>query len=304
LKQVMVQTFFKSDKTKYFVVTLSKARQDVRSTESEMEGHIKVLLEGAEVMNAEEDKRLGLIEANQYIVDKSPWMRRTGWLREFAGKDMNVIVGKSKKPTKEEPGLQVVWRSVMRLINDCVDGVKDCDERNWRLIGFWLNSPELEEVDGKPFSVDHDQSTVRRYAKYWGRFICYCLWMLNEEEGSGIQFLGDQWDDLEELQRLAEEDEDEYGIDRQVLWVSMQLIMYSEYAARKSGLVHFLGVLGYDERKKRWREPSTFTPILAGVQFWMRVLTWSIHCKLRVKKSSHWPIRLRLPYISALFALK
>jgi len=34
---------------------------------------------------------------------------------------------------------------------------------------------------------------------------------LNEEEGSGIQFLGDQRGELEELQRLAEEDEDEYG---------------------------------------------------------------------------------------------
>jgi hypothetical protein len=97
--------------------------------------------------------------------------------------------------------------------------------------------------------------------------------MLNEEEVSGIQFLGDQRDDLEELQRLAEEDENEYRIDAQVLWVSMRFIMHSDYAARKSGLVHFFGVLGYDERKKRWREPSTFTPILAGVQFCMCVLT-------------------------------
>jgi hypothetical protein len=72
---------------------------------------------------------------------------------------------------------------------------------------------------------------------------------------------------------LAEEDEDEYGIDGMVLQVSMRFIMHSDYAARKSGLVHFLRVLGYDEHKKRWREPSTFTLILAGVQFCMRVLT-------------------------------
>jgi hypothetical protein len=70
---------------------------------------------------------------------------------------------------------------------------------------------------------------------------------------------------LEELQRLAKEDEDEYGIDRMVLQVSKRFIMHSDYAARKSGLVHFLGVLGYDERKERWMELSTFTPILAGV---------------------------------------
>jgi hypothetical protein len=36
--------------------------------------------------------------------------------------------------------------------------------------------------------------------------------------------------------------------------------------------VHFFGVLGYNARTKRWREPNTYTPILAGVQFCMRVL--------------------------------
>jgi hypothetical protein len=141
------------------------------------------------------------------------------------------------------------------------------------MIGFWLNSSQAEEADGKPFNVDNDPSMIKRYAEYWGWFICYCLRMLNEEEGSGIQFLRDQRDDLEELQRLAEEDEDEYGIDRQVLWVSMRFIMHSDYATRKSGLVHFLGVLGYDEWNKRWRELSTFTPILAGLQFCMCVFT-------------------------------
>jgi hypothetical protein len=82
------------------------------------------------------DEQLGLIETDQYMVDKSPWMRRTDWLREFAGKDMNVIVGKSKKPTQDEAALRVVWASVTRLMNHCVEGVRDCTERNWGLIGF------------------------------------------------------------------------------------------------------------------------------------------------------------------------
>jgi hypothetical protein len=100
------------------------------------------------------DEQLGLIETDQYMVDKSPWMRRTDWLREFAGKDMNVIVGKSKKPTQDEAALRVVWASVTRLMNHCVEGVRDCTQRNWGLIGFWLNSSEVEEADGKPFNID------------------------------------------------------------------------------------------------------------------------------------------------------
>lgn len=51
------------------------------------------------------------------MVDNSPWMRRTGWLREFAGKDMATIVKKSLKPTKEEEGLQLIWRSVGRVLD-------------------------------------------------------------------------------------------------------------------------------------------------------------------------------------------
>ena len=48
--------------------------------------------------------------------------------------------------------------------------------------------------------------------------------------------------------------------------------MHSDYAQRKSALVHFFGILGYDVRRKRWRAPNTYTPILAGVQFCMCVL--------------------------------
>jgi hypothetical protein len=68
----------------------------------------------------------------------------------FGGEDRNVIVGKSKEPTKDEGALQVVSTSVMRLMNHCVDGVKDCAEKNWSSIGFRLNGSEMEEADSKP----------------------------------------------------------------------------------------------------------------------------------------------------------
>jgi hypothetical protein len=139
-QQAMVQTFFKSDKTKYFVVTPIVERRGPEPSRRMVEDCIKALLEEAEIMDVAEDEQLGVVEANRYMMDKSPRMRRTGWLREFGGKDMNVIVGKSKKPTKEEGVLQVVWTSVMRLMNHCVEGVQDCGERNWSLIAFWLNT--------------------------------------------------------------------------------------------------------------------------------------------------------------------
>ena len=53
-----------------------------------------------------------IVDMNQHMVDKSPWMRRTEWQLEFAGKDMATIVNKSRRPTKDEEGLQLTWRSV------------------------------------------------------------------------------------------------------------------------------------------------------------------------------------------------
>ena len=96
---------------------------------------------------------------------------------------------------------------------------------------------------------------------------------MGEEEEYGIQFLADQDEILYELREMAEsEEEDEEMMDLKVLKVSALLIMHSDYAPQKSALVHFFGVLGYDTYMKRWREPNTYTPILAGVQFCMWVL--------------------------------
>jgi len=96
---------------------------------------------------------------------------------------------------------------------------------------------------------------------------------LGEEEECEIQFLPDQEEILSELREIAESnEEDEEMMDSKLLKVNALLIMHSDYALRKSALVHFFGVLGYDVRTKRWREPNTYTLILAGVQFCMRVL--------------------------------
>ncbi|TMC15888.1 MAG: hypothetical protein E6J34_20790 [Chloroflexi bacterium] len=54
--------------------------------------------------------------------------------------------------------------------------------------------------------------------------------------------------------------------------VSAKLIMHSDYEQRRSGLIHFCGVLGYNATTETWREPSDYTPMLAGMQFCMRLI--------------------------------
>ena len=266
-----IQTFFQGADRRYFVVTC--ATKEDRAAVCMMDDWITGILEEAKEKDAKEDEMLGIVDLNQHTVDKSPWMRRTGWLREFSGKDMDAIVKKSWRPAKEEAGLQLIWKSVGRVLDTCVGGVVDCTNRNWRLIAFWLNGSNVGKADSKPFNMDKNPATIKRYKEYWQRLICYCIRTLGEEEECGIQFLPDQDELLNQLKEMAEgNEEDEEAIDSIVLKVSALFIMHSDYAPRRSVLVHFFGVLGYDGHTKRWREPNTYTPILAGIQFCLRVL--------------------------------
>ena len=62
-------------------------------------------------MYAEEDKKFGIIDAKQHMVDKFPWMRLTGWLREFAEKDIDMIAWKNQKRARDGQGLKRFGRA-------------------------------------------------------------------------------------------------------------------------------------------------------------------------------------------------
>jgi hypothetical protein len=60
------------------------------------------------------------------MVDLTPWLRRTNWLRTFKGKVMDTLVDLVHLPGQDEPKLQLVSESVQRVITDrCVNSVTD-----------------------------------------------------------------------------------------------------------------------------------------------------------------------------------
>ena len=105
-----VQTWFNGPNRRYFVVTTQIAEASTPQSQL-INDWIDELLAEASAKDKAEDELLGVVDADQHMVDKSPWMRRTGWLWEFAEKDMVTIVKNSWRPTKEELGLQLIWRS-------------------------------------------------------------------------------------------------------------------------------------------------------------------------------------------------
>jgi len=54
--------------------------------------------------------------------------------------------------------------------------------------------------------------------------------------------------------------------------LSVLLIQHSDYAAQRSSLIYFCGILGYNTSSKQWRAPEDYTNILAGIQWCIRVI--------------------------------
>ena len=68
------------------------------------------------------------------------------------------------------------------------------------------------------------------------------------------------------------ETDDELEIQAKILDLSILLIQHSDYTKKRSSLIYFTGVLGYNLQWKQWRQPLEYTTILAGLQFCIRVI--------------------------------
>jgi hypothetical protein len=153
---------------------------------------VQKLLECAEKVDLNDGQADTTVPLESLRIDKLvPWLRRTGWLEDFAGKDMKVIAEQARKPGPEEKELLGVWKSVVRIVKKCVEGARDCHRvRRWENIMFWLESSTPNEMSLQPFRYDPDKDTLEGYAGWFGRFICYCIRVIRGgyEELVGIEF--------------------------------------------------------------------------------------------------------------------
>jgi hypothetical protein len=101
-----------------------------------------------------------------------------------------------------------------------VEGVQDCEERNWNLIPFWLASPEPGKSGLTPFRSYFKDNTIERYGSHWQQLICFSVRVMWEEESYGIEFREKQKLCLEELRAMVElDDPEEDKLDEKVLGV-------------------------------------------------------------------------------------
>jgi hypothetical protein len=239
---------------------------------------VQQLLDDAEAREAEAQRHMYEIHDRNILQELSPWLRRTNWMTRFDGKNMKVLHDLLMEPKRNaqnsDDRLRLVWESVARVIDGCWESAKDCSSRDWKLILHWLASASKTEHNSTPFSIYTEQKTRKRYIEYWQKFMIFVLRGMNDvSQQYGIEYTESQLGALGEIKKeLEKEDMSNDELDRKVSAASLLFIKHSNFVKHRSALLFFTGVIGYHLGWKRWRGPDDYTPILAGIQWVMRVL--------------------------------
>src|SRR6202047_4575783 len=207
-------------------------------------------------------RTLNIIKDSKSLVTKTPWLRRTRWEEMFAGKDMKMLNQLTHSPDIWDGDMQRIWSSVDRVMRRCFKGVLDCHARGWELVLFWMASVDRNKED----------RTMARYISYWQQYIILCVRAITTDDS--VPFTPRQRECIQQLISTMELDGiiEDSTIDQKALELSVLLAQHSDYAAQRSSLIYYCGILGFNTEWKQWRQPQDYTTILAGIQWCVRVL--------------------------------
>ena len=218
----------------------------------------------------------------------SPWHNRAGFLQLLAGKYITELypLTSARVDMDNEPELDHIQRSVLTLIPQCLEGVRDWGNRGWEVIHFWLNSTKIGIESDKPFQLYYEPDTVPRYSEYWLRFILFALRTFESNTGENdVQYTIAQSEALSELKEIiSQESPTDLQLHSQLLHLSLLFISQGDFENKSpSAIKYFCRVMGWDPAKERWRRAGAYTLFLAGMQFCMRVLICEVTLPLGIK---------------------
>lgn len=270
-----MQTLFKGNLRKYFPVRTMPSLEN-----ADLDAALQQALAQASIDDEEETRRNNTIVPERANERTDPWTNRGGWLDRLAGRNMAELYPLTSAQSEDDEGFIFLQKSIPRLIEQCLEGVRDFDKRGWDILRFWLNSSEMDKADTKPFQVHYNDGTLARYSEYWLRFMLFVLrtFYIEDTGENGVKYTEDQREAVRELRDLiSAEVPSEGDIHQKVLEVSKAFIDHEDFSTNwPSPLKYFCSVMAWDYCTERWRRPGTYTPFLAGVQFCMRVLSCEI----------------------------
>ena len=114
-KKQALQTIFAGSNTKYVLHSFHVNRRwfpvdvNVNMPLTPIETTMKQLLDAAKEVDEKYQRELNHVQDNHPLVALTPFHRRTEWLEKFKNKDMDKLIGITKKPDKEEYLLSQAW---------------------------------------------------------------------------------------------------------------------------------------------------------------------------------------------------
>jgi len=246
-----IQTFFLGIHKKYFAVT----RNTQQPNDSTIETLVARMLDAAAIQDEADDAaqmERDIVMNDQGAAENSPWLTMTGWKEMFAGKNMAVLVGFINKDVRrsDDYALKRLHASVHRLINYCMQGVRDLDWREWKAIRYWMRSHKGQQPSSKPFRRNYKE--LSSYADVWLQLILLCWRVVDSSESlelesgeagvRGPEFLPEQKTQLMALRSLFLENPSDADLDKAVLIFSVSLIEHRDYQKERSIIKYFCGI--------------------------------------------------------------
>jgi hypothetical protein len=269
-KEQNVQTFFSGSNRAYFAV---QSMSQGASTSIAV-GALKSVLEAAKEKDGEAKSQNNIVErSTNWRTESNPWLRRTGWIEIFEGKNMMTLVNYTSNKGSDVHETSLI-AGVKRVMERCMNGVRDIEHRGWSKIRFWLQSIETERPDGQPFRMYY--ADLATYTNIWIELILFC-WR-SHDDPDGVKLDESQTLILGRLRNLMHDSEEDTDknildiIDELLIEFCLSLITHSDFKQRLSAIRYYASVKGYHLSQGRWKSPGEYTPLLAAIQFGIRII--------------------------------
>lgn len=214
-------------------------------------------------------------------VHDGPWLMRTGWTKHFNGHDTYSLALQTQHPGPyDENDMDLIFSVVVDAGYRYFELIHDKAQTSSHSLLRWARSVSTTDCSPAPFRFVQSPATFKRYARYWTRFLCYlCRSTLPEASSQPLLILDTNQVRLrDDLIVQAENYYHGYSTSRADLQTTIHklfLAFIKQYMPRssfQSPIIQYLACLGIDIRKRSFRQPSTYTPILAGFVYCIRII--------------------------------
>lgn len=209
------------------------------------------------------------------------WLSRTGWTQHFEGQDLHSLALQTELPgTQDENDMDQLFKSIVNASQEYFSRAESICTSSSHSLLRWTRSVTTTDCSPTPFRFVQSPATYQRYTRYWARLLCFLsrsylpdsasqhLLILNNEQLRCREQLIIEAENYVS-NTLQGNDRLQQAIHQLFLSLIDQYLPESNF---ESPIIHFLACLGIDINSGSLRLPRTYTPILAGFVYCMRII--------------------------------